>query len=211
MKCPAQDTKYWKHGAIFDAKCPKCTTSVEFFKDDTSRKCSQCGHQFVNPQMDFGCAAYCPHAEQCLGALEPEISSVRDSLMKNKISILAKKTLGSDFAKISAMLRRMRYAQTVGVSLGVSMASLIMAAIVYDTPNPAELLSQGQVNNALSKEIIDLIDRQKSGQFPISELDNAFWDAVTLAQLELNSADINTVRLYTDSGKSEATYLKEGK
>ena len=34
MKCPGQDTLYWKPGAIFEAKCPKCGKEVEFFKDD---------------------------------------------------------------------------------------------------------------------------------------------------------------------------------
>ena len=37
MKCPGQDTQYWKPGAIYDAKCPECEHVVEFFKDDTTR------------------------------------------------------------------------------------------------------------------------------------------------------------------------------
>jgi|GEM_PF-6526355 len=35
MKCPGQDSRYWKPGAIFGAKCPECGGEVEFFKDDT--------------------------------------------------------------------------------------------------------------------------------------------------------------------------------
>jgi len=62
MKCPGQDTLYWKPGAIFDAKCPECGHKVEFFKDDTTRKCPNCGHRFINPKMDFGCASYCQFA-----------------------------------------------------------------------------------------------------------------------------------------------------
>ncbi len=69
MKCPGQDLQYWKPGAIYEAGCPRCGRAVEFFKDDTARTCPGCGHRFVNPQMDFGCAAYCPFAEQCLGTL----------------------------------------------------------------------------------------------------------------------------------------------
>ena len=59
MKCPGQDTQYWKPGAIFEEKCPECGAAVEFFKDDTTRKCPKCGHRFLNPKLDFGCAAYC--------------------------------------------------------------------------------------------------------------------------------------------------------
>ncbi len=52
MKCPGQDTRYWKPEAVFEAKCPKCGNAVEFFKDDTTRKCGICGHRFLNPGMD---------------------------------------------------------------------------------------------------------------------------------------------------------------
>ena len=34
MKCPGQDSRYWKPGAIFEALCPECGAGVEFFKDD---------------------------------------------------------------------------------------------------------------------------------------------------------------------------------
>ena len=84
MKCPGQDTLYWKPGAIFEAKCPKCGNAVEFFKDDTSRKCDKCGHRFVNPDMDFGCAAYCPYAEQCIGDLPPELIAQKEDLLKDR-------------------------------------------------------------------------------------------------------------------------------
>ncbi|MBC2745136.1 MAG: HD domain-containing protein [Desulfosarcina sp.] len=39
MKCPGQDTLYWKPGAIYEVPCPNCGVNVEFFKDDTARKC----------------------------------------------------------------------------------------------------------------------------------------------------------------------------
>ena len=34
MKCPGQDSRYWKAGAIFEAKCLECDHLVEFFKDN---------------------------------------------------------------------------------------------------------------------------------------------------------------------------------
>jgi len=40
---------------------------VEFFKDETSGRCTKCGHRFRNPGIDFGCATWCSLAEQCLG------------------------------------------------------------------------------------------------------------------------------------------------
>lgn len=69
MKCPGQDSRYWRGGDVFEAPCPKCGTVIEFFKDDSTRPCSGCGYRMLNPQINFGCAEYCPHAEQCLGSL----------------------------------------------------------------------------------------------------------------------------------------------
>jgi len=65
MKCPGQDTRYWKPGDIFTIKCPSCEHELEFFKDDSSRICKNCGHTFFNPKKDLGCAEYCPFADQC--------------------------------------------------------------------------------------------------------------------------------------------------
>lgn len=93
MKCPGQDTRYWKADAVSEAKCPRCGSDVEFFKDDTTRRCPACGHRFVNPAMDFGCASYCRYAEQCLGALPEEIRAKRDDMLKDRVAIEVKEDL----------------------------------------------------------------------------------------------------------------------
>lgn len=67
MKCPGQDTQYWKPGDIFDVECPTCGKPVEFFKDEATRKCRGCGTKVFNPKMDWGCANHCRYAEACLG------------------------------------------------------------------------------------------------------------------------------------------------
>ncbi|MFO8143471.1 MAG: hypothetical protein R6T78_02210 [Dehalococcoidales bacterium] len=85
MKCPGQDSRYWKPGSIFETKCPNCGEPVEFFKDDPTRKCGNCGNKCVNPNMDFGCAAYCKFADQCIGELPPELLAEREELMKDRI------------------------------------------------------------------------------------------------------------------------------
>lgn len=66
-KCPGQDTMFWKPGDIFEITCPNCRTIVEFYKDDARRKCPGCGHDFVNPKLDQGCAQWCQFADKCLG------------------------------------------------------------------------------------------------------------------------------------------------
>ena len=74
MKCPGQDTRYWKPGDVFEVVCPSCGRPAEFFKDDPSRKCPACGARFRNPRMDLGCAEWCPYASECID-FQPEAGS----------------------------------------------------------------------------------------------------------------------------------------
>ena len=132
MKCPGQDTQYWQPGAIFDVKCPKCEHTVEFFKDDTSRKCGSCGHRFVNPSMDFGCASYCQYAEQCLGTLPPELLAQKDNLLKDRVAIEMKRYFKSDFKRIGHASRVARYAEKIGKFEGGNLAVILSAAFLHD-------------------------------------------------------------------------------
>jgi HD superfamily phosphohydrolase YqeK len=132
MKCPGQDTQYWRPGAIFEVDCPKCGQSVEFFKDDTSRKCGNCGHRFVNPEMDFGCAAYCQFAEQCIGNLPPELLAQKDDLLKDRVAVEMKRYFKKDFRRIGHATRVARYAERIGKNEKGNMAVILTAAYLHD-------------------------------------------------------------------------------
>lgn len=132
MKCPGQDSRYWKPGAIFEVKCPKCSRDVEFFKDDTTRKCSYCGHRFVNPNMDFGCAAYCQFAEQCLGTLPPELAAQQENLLKDRVALEMKRYFKNDFKRIGHASRVARYAERIGKNEGGNLAVILTAAYLHD-------------------------------------------------------------------------------
>ncbi|MDM8549282.1 HD domain-containing protein [Desulfobacterales bacterium HSG2] len=132
MKCPGQDTRYWKPGAVFEVKCPKCGSEVEFFKDDTSRKCDSCGHRFVNPSMDFGCAAYCQYAEQCLGNLPPELMAQKENLLKDRVAIEMKKYFRRDFRRIGHATKVARHAERIGRAERGNMAVILASAYLHD-------------------------------------------------------------------------------
>jgi len=143
MRCPGQDTQYWKADAIYEANCPECGKPVEFFKDDTTRKCGHCGHRFVNPQMDFGCAAYCQFAEQCLGTLPVELLAEREDLFKDRVAIAVKQYFKSDFKRVGRTLRVARYAEQIGKSASGDLAKgnlpvIIMAALLHDVGTAAD-------------------------------------------------------------------------
>ncbi|NNF98884.1 MAG: HD domain-containing protein [Desulfobacteraceae bacterium] len=132
MKCPGQDTQYWTPGAIFEVDCPQCHKNVEFFKDDTSRKCGHCGHRFVNPKMDFGCAAYCQYAEQCLGTMPAELLAQKEDLLKDRVAIEMKRYFRTDFHRIGHATRVARYAERLGKNAKANLAVVLAAAYLHD-------------------------------------------------------------------------------
>ena len=132
MKCPGQDSRYWKPGAIFEVQCPECGHEVEFFKDDTARRCPKCGTRFVNPEMDFGCASYCPYAEQCLGDLPRELLAERDDLLKDRVALEMKRYFGHDFKRIGHAANVARYAEQIVKQEQGNPAVVLCAAYLHD-------------------------------------------------------------------------------
>jgi len=153
MKCPGQDSQYWKPGAIFNVKCPECGTEVEFFKDDTTRKCSKCGHRFLNPRLDFGCASYCQYAEQCIGDLPPELLAQKEDLLKDRVAIEMKRYFKQDFKRIGHASRVARYAEQIGREEGANLAVVLSAAYLHDIGiREAERKYQSTAANTLEEE-----------------------------------------------------------
>jgi len=132
MKCPGQDTRYWTPSAIIEARCPKCGTEVEFFKDDTTRRCGKCGHKFLNPSLDFGCASYCQYADQCIGNLPPELIAQKEDLLKDRVAIEMKRYFKNDFKRIGHASRVARYAEKIGKEERGNLAVILTAAYLHD-------------------------------------------------------------------------------
>lgn len=132
MQCPGQDTRYWKAGAIYEAPCSKCGRPVEFFKDESTRKCKNCGHKMVNPKMDFGCAAYCQHAEQCLGELPPELLAQRKDLLKDRVAVEMKRYFKQDFKRIGHATKVARYAERIAREEKGDLVVVLCAAYLHD-------------------------------------------------------------------------------
>lgn len=136
MKCPGQDSRYWKAGAIFEAECPECGSAVEFFKDDTTRLCKKCGHRFLNPSLDFGCASYCKYAAQCIGTLPPELIAQKQDLLKERVAIEMKRYFKRDFKRIGHAGRVARYAEQIAKSEQGDLAIVLTAAYLHDIGIP---------------------------------------------------------------------------
>ncbi|MCI5210093.1 MAG: HDIG domain-containing protein, partial [Candidatus Electrothrix sp. ATG2] len=180
MQCPGQDSRYWSGEDVFESNCPKCGQAVEFFKDDSQRTCRNCGHRMLNPNIDFGCASYCPHAEQCLGSLPPEIAQVQGEFFRDRVGLAMRKYFGED-------IRRVRHAEDVAEQAeiiaraegGGDMMVIMAAAYLHDIglreaerkfnssaaqyqhsegpPVAREILTQLQAEPELINEVCDII------------------------------------------------------
>ncbi len=208
MRCPGQDTRYWKPGDIFEAECPKCGQQVEFFKDEPSRRCKKCGHRFVNPKMDFGCAAYCKFAEQCLGTLGPEILIQREELFKNRVALEMKQYFKKDFKRIAHAVKVAQYAEQIAKGEKGDLAVVLSAAYLLDmgikeetgkksgqAKSPSQkgnegptiarkILTRLSANQKLIEEICDIIGRHREPGTKESVNSKAVYDADLIVRME---------------------------
>lgn len=211
MKCPGQDSRYWKPGSIFEAKCPKCNEPVEFFKDDPTRKCGKCGHKFVNPNMDFGCAAYCKFADQCIGELPPELLAEREGLMKDRIAVEMKKYFNKDFKRIGRATRTARHAEAIAAGAGGDPAVIMAAAYLHNIGYPEAIRKHGAADKKqleaegaavarqimetigakeeMIEEVCDIISRHYHPRGDETPNFKAVWDAGRIAELEEEARD----------------------
>ncbi len=74
MKCPGQNTQFWKPEDVFEVTCGQCGYPVEFFKTDGSRTCPDCHSRIKNPKLNLGCAQWCTYAKECLGFDSQDVS-----------------------------------------------------------------------------------------------------------------------------------------
>jgi putative nucleotidyltransferase with HDIG domain len=170
MKCPGQDSRYWTPGAVFEVDCPQCGSPVEFFKDETKRKCRKCGHSLVNPKMDFGCAAHCKFAAQCLGELPPELVAQRGELLKDRVAVEMKRYFGQDFRRIAHATKVARYADQIGRQQGADMAVVLVAAYLHDIGireaerlhNSASPRLQHKLGPPVAREILERIGAEET-------------------------------------------------
>ncbi len=175
MKCPGQDSRFWKDDAIYEARCPQCNETVEFFKDDTARKCPHCGHRFVNPEMDFGCAAYCQFAEQCLGALPDEIKEKQQDLIKDKVGMEVRRLLMQEPKIMQQTQNTARYAERLGKDAGGDMGAIIMAAHLMHVAGTKDLKT-GRDGQDLALSILKKVGAEEAVRNKVESVLNSLVD-----------------------------------
>lgn len=132
MKCPGQDTRYWKPSDIFEAPCTACGKTVEFFKDDAVRRCKSCGARVTNPNLDFGCATYCKFAAQCLKDLPPEVLAQQKHIFAERVACEMRTYFGDDEKRIRHAEKVAQLAELIARAEEADMAVVLTAAYLHD-------------------------------------------------------------------------------
>lgn len=183
MQCPGQDNRYWSGEAVFEIPCPHCGNMLEFFKDDSQRTCKQCGHKVLNPKIDFGCASYCPYAEQCMGSLPAGLRSGLADLLRDKLTETLRQRLdGQTFSLIAA---RAESGEDLCREEGGNMAAVVAAALLSESGQPEDLLSELGAEKKLTGEVINLLQHTPGTTGEESKSADLFHDACLLGDMRL--------------------------
>jgi hypothetical protein len=177
IKCPGQDTRFWKPGDIFVAECPKCGAEIEFFKDDTRRRCAWCGHMFYNPKIELGCAEWCQYAEKCV----PDLVKAKKAAQtfKELLADMVKSHLEGDPAAWERTAKAMEYAQELLKAEGGD-PKVVLAAVLLHGVGPAkarEFLAELETEPEITEAVLELL----AGQGAERDLNRQlFQDVMTL-------------------------------
>jgi hypothetical protein len=200
MKCPGQDTRFWKPGDIFVAECPKCGAEIEFFKDDTRRRCAWCGHMFYNPKIELGCAEWCQYAEKCV----PDLVKAKKAAQtfKELLAEMVKSHLEKDPAAWDRTAKGMGYAQELLKAEGGD-PKVVLAAVLLHRVQPARV-REFLAELATEPEIIAAVLELLAGQAPERDLNRQlFQDVLTLLEEDTGAARQFITRTAQQLGNTE--------
>jgi HD superfamily phosphohydrolase YqeK len=172
MRCPGQDPMFWKPDDVFEIPCPKCGYRVEFFKYDVKRKC-RCGHEMVNPRIDFGCAEWCPYGDSCIEGLPEEMKTKqrqeKNNRLRERISSEMRKHFGPDTKRINHALKVAQYAEEILKIEGGHPLVILGAAYLHDIGikeaerkyGTASVEDQEKEGKAIAEDILTKLNVQR--------------------------------------------------
>lgn len=189
---------------------------MEFFKDDTTRKCKNCGQKLLNPKIDFGCASYCKYAEQCLGDLPPDLLAEKDNLLKDRVAVEVKRHFGHDFKRIGHAAKVARYAEQIVNKEKGDPAVVLCAAYLHDIgipeserknkttaamhheeegpPIAREILTELGAGDELTDEVCDIISHHHHPRTKETLNFKILYDADFIVNLEQRQKEKETER-----------------
>jgi hypothetical protein len=181
IKCPGQDTRYWKSDDIFTVECPKCGAEIEFFKDDTRRRCAWCGHLFYNPKIEMGCAEWCQFADKCVPELVKEKQAMQT--FKERLRERALALAGEDPELAARLDRGLNLATDLLKAEGgdpkVVFAAILLQKVGRD--KAGDLLAEMETEPDIAQSILEVL-----GSTPqVADINGQIYqDALALVEAE---------------------------
>jgi DNA-directed RNA polymerase subunit RPC12/RpoP len=94
-RCPGTDARSVRPEY---RRCTECGYRLEFFSDELTMRCPQCGSKQMK-EAEPSCVAWCPAAEACVG--DPEkVRQIREAVLRN-----VKPEEAERFKKLSQLIR----------------------------------------------------------------------------------------------------------
>jgi Fe-S-cluster-containing dehydrogenase component len=94
-RCPGTDSRSVRPEY---RRCTQCGYRLEFFSDELTRRCPQCGSKQTK-EAEPSCVAWCPAAEACIGDAE-KVRQIREAAQGN-----VKPEEAERFEKLSQQIR----------------------------------------------------------------------------------------------------------
>jgi putative nucleotidyltransferase with HDIG domain len=160
----------------------------------------------INPQMDLGCASYCPYAEQCLGAMPPELLAKKKELLVERVPIEMKRYFESDFKRIGHATKVARYAEKICKEEEAHPVVTTLSAYLHDIgikvserkynssapkyqhvegpPVAREILTRLGAEEGIINEVCDIIGHHHSPRQEETINFNVIYDADLIVNLE---------------------------
>jgi putative nucleotidyltransferase with HDIG domain len=99
------------------------------------RKC-RCGHEIVNPKINFGCAEWCPYGDSCIEGLPEEMKvktkEEKNNRLRERISQEMKRYFGQDVKRVNHALKVAQYAEAILKIEGGHPLVVLGAAYLHD-------------------------------------------------------------------------------
>lgn len=190
VRCPGQDTRFWKPEDIFEAPCPHCGQTIEFWKTDVTVRCPHCKKFVPNPKFDPGCAAWCPYATKCLGEIARTYQS-QPQVLRDRLEAEVRKALAGRSDDLQRSLRAAAHALALAKEEGAEMVVAVAASLLHRVFAVAGAAAAEEIMRRLGMEEATVAEVQAiigGLEQPAREESSANFrvvaDAVALAELE---------------------------
>jgi hypothetical protein len=185
IKCPGQDTRHWRPDDIFTLDCPKCGTEIEFFKDDTRRRCAWCGHLFYNPKIELGCAEWCQYADKCV----PELVKAKQAMQTFKDRLRERVLdLAAGDPDLAARLERSLAVATDLLKAEGGDPKVVFAAVMLqkvDLAQAREILAELETEPEITQSILEVLQPEAESPDINRQI---FEDVLALVEAEAEAA-----------------------